>query len=353
MVRVQEQEVTHRATASRLQPDSYLGQNPVRIKVVGVGGGGCNCIRRMSHRPIPGVELIMVNTDVKSLELEARGATAIQIGQNLTQGWGAGGNPDVGKMAVQESAVMLRKFISDSELVFITAGMGGGTGTGAVPLVARMAKGLGALVIGVVTTPFGFEGGRRLDQAIGGVAELRPFVDNLIVVQNDRLLHYVNNDASIIEAFRTADDVVSQGILSLSELINIPSEINVDFSEVKRVLSYPGGALMSIGTGKGNMAALDAGRKAIANPLLNMSIKGARGVLFNVRGGKALTLGGLNAVGELIVKYVKKDATIFFGMNTDFGMDDDVVELTLIATGLKQGGFFKSMANRKKVSRPT
>ena len=271
---------------------------PARIKVLGVGGGGCNCVRRMLTHDVPGVKYVMVNTDIKSLEPVAHVAEVVQIGQKITRGWGAGGDARMGEQAAEESVTQLRNALKDSELVFVTSGMGGGTGTGAAPFVAHLAKEMGALVVGVVTTPFSFEGSRRIDEAIAGVARLRPYVDNLIVIHNDRLLQYISHDSEMIEAFKTADEVVTQGILSVSELINVPGEINVDFADVRSIMGYPGSALMAIGMGRGRMGALEAARQAIANPLLNMSIKGAQGVLFSVKGGEELTLGGVNAAGE-------------------------------------------------------
>ena len=320
---------------------------PARIKVIGVGGGGCNCVRRMLAHNVPGVEFIVVNTDIKSLESVTHGATVLQIGENLTHGWGAGGESQIGVKAAEESSTLIRKALKNAELVFLTAGMGGGTGTGAAPYVAEMAKSMGALVVGVVTTPFSFEGSRRLNQAISGVSRLRRHVDNLIVIHNDRLLQFVDHEAGMEEAFRTADEVGSQGILSVSELINVPGEINVDFADVQTIMAYPGGALMAMGIGRGNMGALEAARQAITNPLLNLSIKGARGVLFSIKGGDALSLGGINAAGELISKTAKKDATIFFGMSIDPSLGD-IVKLTLIATGLKQDNTFTSLAGKVK-----
>lgn len=323
-------------------------QAPARIKVIGVGGGGCNCVRRMlQHRHVPGVEFAVINTDIKSLESVAgnHNIDSIQIGEKSTRGWGAGGNTDIGAKAAEESSSSLRKILKDAELVFITAGMGGGTGTGAAAYVAYLAKEMGAVVVAVVTTPFSFEGSRRIDRAIAGVARLRPYVDNLIVIHNDRLLEYVDHDAEMIEAFRTADEVVTQGIMSVSEIINVPGEINVDFADVRTILSNPGGALMAIGTGHGHLGALEAAKQAIANPLLDISIKGAKGVLFSVKGGEELTLGGVNAAGELISNSVSKDADIFFGMSIDDSYEDRV-SMTLIATGLKQGNLSKAISGK-------
>ncbi|MCH8868486.1 MAG: cell division protein FtsZ [Chloroflexi bacterium] len=323
-------------------------QAPARIKVIGVGGGGCNCVRRMlQHRHVPGVEFAVINTDVKSLESVSgnHNIDSIQIGQKSTRGWGAGGDTNIGAKAAEESSAALRKVLKDAELVFITAGMGGGTGTGAAAYVAYLAKEMGAVVVAVVTTPFSFEGSRRVDRAIAGVARLRPYVDNLIVIHNDRLLEYVDHDAEMIEAFRTADEVVTQGIMSVSEIINVPGEINVDFADVRTILSNPGGALMAIGTGHGHMGALEAAKQAIANPLLDISIKGAKGVLFSVKGGEELTLGGVNAAGELISKSVSKDADIYFGMSIEDDFEDRV-SMTLIATGLKQDDLSKAISSK-------
>ena len=314
--------------------DASWDQAPARIKVFGVGGGGCNCVRRMVAHEVPGVRHVMINTDIKSLEPVVEGADVVQIGRRVAQGWGAGGDPKIGEEAAIESESEIRNALKHAELVFIAAGMGGGTGTGAAAHVARMAKEMGAIVVAVVTTPFNFEGARRATLAREGLERLRPNVDNLIVIHNDRLMQYVSPDAPMIEAFRTADEVVTQGILSVSELINVPGEINVDFADVQSIMGYPGSALMAIGFGNGRMGAVDAAQQAIANPLLDLSIKGAKGVLFSVKGGRELTLGAVNAAGELIGKSVRKNASIFFGMTIDRSLDDGV-KLTLIATGLK------------------
>jgi len=320
---------------------------PARIKVIGVGGGGCNCVKRMLRHAVPGVTFAMVNTDIKALEYGDDSIDVIQIGEKETHGWGAGGDYKAGARAAEESTAALRKTLSNTELVFVTAGMGGGTGTGAAPYVAYLAKELGALVVGVVTTPFTFEGKRRLGQAVAGLDRLRPYVDNLIIIHNDRLMAYVNHDAPMVEAFKTADEVVTQGIMSLSELINVPQEINVDFADVRAIMNNPGGALMAIGSGYGNTGPLEAARQAIANPLLNLSIERARGVLFMVKGGaEGLTLGGVNSAGELISRTVRKDANIFFGMGVDESMGDEV-KLTLIATGLQHDSFKEEKQDRQ------
>jgi cell division protein FtsZ len=301
----------------------------------------------MSEKYVPGVRYVMVNTDIKALDPVPDGVIAVHIGQRVTRGWGAGGDKDLGLAAAEESANELRNALKEAELVFITAGMGGGTGTGSAPYVAHLAKEMGALVVGVVTTPFSFEGSRRIGQAIAGVSRLRPYLDNLVVIHNDRLLQYVSHDAEMIEAFKTADEVVTQGILSVSELINVPGEINVDFADVRSIMNHPGGALMAIGQGRGRQGTMQAARQAITNPLLNLSVKGAQGVLFSVKGGQHLTLGAVNAAGELIGKSVKKNAAIYFGMSVDETLED-TVKLTLIATGLKQPGVGKPLGERMR-----
>ena len=309
-------------------------QAPARIKVIGVGGGGCNCVRRMVSRQMPGVKYVMVNTDIKALERQNGKYQTIWIGPKVTRGWGAGGSAKVGESAAEESSQELHDAVRKAELVLLTSGMGGGTGTGAAPVVAKLAKEQGALVVAIVTMPFSFEGKLRLDQAVAGLGRLRNNVDNLIIIHNDRLLQYVDHDAGVMDAFKTADEVVTQGIFSISELINVPGEINVDFADVHTIMNHRGGALMAIGQGTGSEGPVEAAKQAIANPLLNVSIKGAKGVLFSVKGGNELTLGGVNAAGKLIGSHVDKDASIFFGLSIDPALEDKV-KLTLIATGLK------------------
>jgi len=309
-------------------------RTPARIKVVGVGGGGCNAVRRMMARKIPGIGYIVVNTDIKSLD-SIGDALSVQIGSYLTHGFGAGGDPRVGERAAEDGNIVLKKAVKDAELVFITAGMGGGTGTGAAPVVARLAKESRALTIGVVTTPFSFEGKRRLEMAMAGVRRLKTEVDNIIVVHNDRLLHFTDQNAAVREAFATADEVVTEGILSVSQLINVPGEINVDLADVKAVMSIPGTALMAIGIGEGQHAAVDAAQEAIANPLLDISMKGAKGVLFNFAGGPDLTLEAVNDSASLVCREADPKALIFFGMNAASEELRGKVRLTLIATGIK------------------
>jgi cell division protein FtsZ len=288
----------------------------------------------MRERSVPGVKYICVNTDVKSLQ-QVDGATVIQIGAGLTHGMGAGGVPDVGLQAAESSRAELMHSIGHGDLVFITAGMGGGTGTGAAPIVAEMAKRTNALVIGLVTTPFSWEGHRRLEQAMAGVAQLKGKVDNLIVVHSDRLLALTGKDVSMEEALRKADEAIVYGVLSVAELVNVPGEINVDLADIRTIMKFPGRALMAIGEMPEPDGALAAAKMAVENPLLDVSIDGAMGVLFCVNGGPKLTLGEVNAAGQYIAERVNPDATIFFGMVNNANMGDRV-RLTLIATGIPE-----------------
>ncbi len=307
---------------------------PARIRVVGVGGGGCNAVRRMMTKGIPGIEYVVANTDIKSLE-SVPGATSVQIGAHLTHGFGAGGDPRVGERSAEEGILALKKSLKNAELVFITAGMGGGTGTGAAPVVAQIAKSSGALTVAVVTTPFSFEGKKRLELAMAGVRRLKAEVDNLVVVHNDRLLQLANHDAAVREAFDTADEVVTEGILSVSQLVNVPGEINVDLADVRAVMSIPGTALMAIGLGAGQHGAAEAAKSAIANPLLDISMRGAKGVLYSFSGGPDLTLEAVNEASSLICQEADPEALIFFGMMRPNPEMDGNVRLTLIATGIK------------------
>lgn len=320
-------------TATRSSDSQTYGEAPASIAVVGVGGGGVNAVRRMlTARRVPGVKYIVANTDVKSLAT-VEGAVNIHIGERVTHGLGAGGNPEVGANAADSGRTLLKKSIGKADLVFLAAGMGGGTGTGAAPVVAEVAKQAGALVVGVVTTPFSFEGARRLETAHAGMARLREHVDNLIVIHNDRLLQLFKKDVSMEEALKMADEAVMLGVLSVAELVNVPGEINVDLADVKVIMKQPGQALMAIGEGKGPGGVIEAARRAVSNPLLDVSIDGAKGVLFNVNGGPAMTLGEVNATGEFIASKVDHSAMIFFGMVNDKAMEDHA-RITIIATGI-------------------
>lgn len=306
---------------------------PASIVVIGVGGGGCNAVIRMvEERKVPGVRYVCVNTDIKSLA-QAKGIPVLQIGSELTHGLGAGGNPDVGSKAAESDQLQLKRVLNNGDLVFIIAGMGGGTGTGAAPVVADIAKRTGALVVGLVTTPFSWEGQRRMELARAGIDRVRSKVDNLIVVHNDQLLKLMDKDVPIDEALRKADEAVMHGVLSVAELVNVPGQINVDLADVKAIMDMPGRALMAMGEATGPNAPLQAAQMAVSNPLMNISVEGAKGVLFSVRGGKKMTLGEVNAAGEFISSIVDAKATIFFGMVTNPDMEDRV-GLTLLATGI-------------------
>ncbi|MDP3062582.1 MAG: cell division protein FtsZ [Chloroflexota bacterium] len=326
-------ETAARKTVARAQRKETNDGAPASIVVIGVGGGGCNAVMRMLEQPpVPGVRYICTNTDVKSLG-RVSGAQVIQIGAHITHGLGAGGIPDVGAQAADEGKEALKRAISKGDLVFLAAGMGGGTGTGAAPVVAEVARQSGALVVAVVTTPFSFEGARRLETAHSGIAKLRDKVDNLIVIHNDRLMMMFNKDVPMNEALKRADDAVMLGILSVAEVVNKPGEINVDYADLKSIMKLPGLALMAVGEAKGKDAAQEAARMAVSNPLLDLSIEGAKGVLFDIHGGPNLSLGQVNAVGSFIASHVDPGAMIFFGMLLDKEMEDKV-HITIIATGI-------------------
>jgi cell division protein FtsZ len=301
------------------------------IEVVGVGGGGCNAVRRMMSERIPGVQLIAVNTDGQALS-HSEAHVRIRIGEKLTKGLGVGGDPGKGQRAAEESRDEIYDAIRGAEMVFVTAGMGGGTGTGASPVVAEVARETGALTIGVVTKPFGFEGSRRRRAAEEGIAQLREKVDTLIVIPNDRLLAICDTKATVEEAFRTADDVLRQGIQGIAEVILLPGEINLDFADIRKIMMAAGPALLAIGHGSGENRAVEAAQAAITSPLLDVSINGARGVLFNVIGGKNLGLHELNMAAQVIAEVVDPDAEVIFGTGTDPNLGDQV-KVTVIATG--------------------
>jgi cell division protein FtsZ len=300
------------------------------IKVVGVGGGGCNAVNRMIEERIYGVQFVAVNTDAQALS-RSEATTRIRIGDKLTRGLGGGGDPTVGQKAADESREDLLEAVRESEMVFVTAGMGGATGTGAAPVVAEIAKQTGALTIGVVTKPFAFEGSKRRRQAEEGISRLREKVDTLVVIPNDRLIS-LYQQATVEEAFRSADDVLRQAIRGISEIITMPGEINVDFNDVRKIMSEAGPALMAIGHGTGENRAVEAAKAAIQSPLLDVSINGARGVLFNVTSGRSLGLQELNLAAQVIAEVVDPDAEIIFGTVVDDSMDDEV-KITVIATG--------------------
>ena len=314
------------------------GIGTARIKVVGVGGGGVNAIRRLSATAIPGVELLGVNTDALSL-YDAAGVQTITIGEQATRGLGTGGDPTIGRRAAEETRERLRSCLQDADMVFITAGMGGGTGTGAAPVVASLAKEAGAVTIGVVTIPFDFEGSRRMAVATDGLGPLRDSIDTIIPVSNERLVSLVNRYTSMHEAFTMADQVMVQAIMAVSRAINIPAEVNVDFADIRAVLENGGTGLMGIGHGAGERRVLKAAQDALSNPMLDVSADGARSVLFVVAGGPDLTLNEMSEAGSYISGFADPSAEIFFGMHTDESRDEEAeVELVMIATRLPEPG---------------
>jgi cell division protein FtsZ len=302
-----------------------------QIRVIGVGGGGSNAVNRMIQANMMGIEFIAVNTDAQAL-LSTDTPHRIRIGDKLTRGLGAGGNPSVGAKAAEENSEDLYEVLKGSDMVFITAGMGGGTGTGASPIVAQIARELGALTVGVVTKPFAFEGNKRRMAAEEGIANLKQHVDTLITVPNDRLLQVADKKMPLKEAFRLADDVLRQGIQGISDLITVPGLINLDFADVKTIMSVAGSALMAIGEASGESRAIDAAHMAIASPLLDIDINGARGVLFNITGGLDLTLYEVNEAADIISKAAHPEANIIFGAVQD-PVFDGKVKITVIATG--------------------
>ncbi|WOB42821.1 cell division protein FtsZ [Thermoleptolyngbya oregonensis NK1-22] len=306
-----------------------------RIKVIGVGGGGCNAINRMIASQVSGVEFWSVNTDAQALT-NAATPNRLQVGKKLTRGLGAGGHPPVGEKAAEESRDEIATALEGADLVFITAGMGGGTGTGAAPIVAEVAKEVGALTVGVVTRPFTFEGKRRTSQAEEGIGALQSRVDTLIVIPNDKLLTVISAETPVQDAFRVADDILRQGVQGISDIITIPGLVNVDFADVRAVMADAGSALMGIGIGTGKSRAREAATAAISSPLLESSIDGARGVVFNIRGGSDLTLHEVNAAAEIIYEAVDPNANIIFGAVIDDRLQGEV-QITVIATGFAPG----------------
>ena len=301
------------------------------IRVVGVGGGGSNAINRMIEENILGVDFIAVNTDHQAL-LGSRARRQIQLGERTTRGLGSGGNPEVGAKATEESSDLLHEALQGSDMVFVTAGMGGGTGTGGAPIVAQVAREEGALTIGVVTRPFTFEGSQRSRAAEVGIEQLKEHVDTLIVIPNDRLLEMADKRMSLLDSFRLADDVLHQGIQGISELITVPGLINLDFADVQTIMSMGGAALMAVGRGKGDDRAQLAAEQALASPLLDVTIDGARGILFNVTGGTDLSLYEINQAASIIRQTAHPDVNLIFGAVIDEAMQDEI-RITVIATG--------------------
>jgi cell division protein FtsZ len=311
--------------------DEIVPSSVARIKVIGVGGGGSNAINRMIASDITGIEFWTMNTDAQSLS-NTGANRRLQLGQKLTRGLGAGGNPAIGQKAAEESREEIAAAIEGADLVFITAGMGGGTGTGAAPIVAEIAKEMGILTVGVVTKPFTFEGRRRTNQADEGIAMLQSRVDTLIGIPNDNLLKVISEQTPMQDAFRFADDVLRSGVQGISDIIMIPGLVNVDFADVRAVMADAGSAMMGTGEGSGKTRAEDAAKMAIESPLLESSIEGARGVVFNITGGVDLSLHDVNKAAEVIYAAVDPNANIIFGAVLDERMQGEV-HITVIATG--------------------
>ena len=310
------------------------------IKVIGVGGAGNNAVNRMLDQGIKSVDFIAVNTDRQALQ-KSKASTKIQIGEKITRGLGAGANPDVGAQSAEESKTELSEVLRGADMVFVTCGMGGGTGTGAAPIVAGLAKEMGILTIGVVTKPFTFEGKKRLAQAERGIESLKSKVDTLIVIPNDKLLQIIDRKTSMAEAFLMADDVLRQGVQGISDLITVTGTVNLDFADVKTIMLNTGMAHMGTGRASGENKAEDAAKEAIQSPLLETSIEGARGVIINITGGEDLGLQEVNTAAELIQRSVDPEANIIFGTVIDPEMQDEI-KITVIATGFDEPNDMKS-----------
>ncbi len=311
-------------------PQRGPGLGPV-LRVVGVGGGGVNAVNRMIEAEVAGVEFIAVNTDQQSLQQSSAHLT-VSIGESLTRGLGSGSDPSIGRRAAMEEYDRVKSLLKGSDMIFITAGAGGGTGTGAAPVVARIAREVGALTVGIVTKPFGFEGSRRRSQADDGVQALADEVDTLIVVPNDRLLSVLDRGTSMVDAFRVADDVLRQGVQGISDLVTLPGLINLDFADVRTIMSDAGSALLGIGMGIGERRAIDAAEQAVASPLLETSMEGARSILLSITGGANLSLWEVNEAAKAVSEAAHPDANIIFGAMVDEKLDDQVW-VTVVATG--------------------
>ena len=315
-----------------------------QIKVVGVGGGGSNAVNRMIEGGVQGVEFIAVNTDAQALN-RSKAPTRVQIGEKLTRGLGAGAKPEIGKKAAEESREQIENVLKGADMVFVTAGMGGGTGTGAAPEIAAIARELGSLTVGVVTRPFTFEGKKRATQAEQGVEALKENVDTLIVIPNDRLLEIVDKNTPMLEAFREADNVLRQGVQGISDLIAVPGLINLDFADVKTIMTERGSALMGIGTATGENRATEAAKKAICSPLLETSINGARGVLMNITGGTNLSLYEVNEAADIVQSASDPDVNMIFGAVINEDLKDEIL-VTVIATGFDQNQTEQNQTNQ-------
>jgi cell division protein FtsZ len=333
MILFDEQDGKGRSTRTRLDAESV----PAKIKVIGVGGGGGNAVNRMIASNLRGIEFIAANTDLQALA-KCKAAVKLQLGHQITRGLGAGADPEIGRKAALEDTEQILEMLDGADMIFLTAGMGGGTGTGALPILASLAAEIGALTVAVVTKPFGFEGRRRMTVAERGVEELRGTVDTLITIPNERLLNFVERGTPLAEAFRIADDVLRQAVQGISDLITVPGEVNVDFADVKAIMSGMGMALMGTGIAKGENRALEAAQRAISSPLLEeTSIEGAKGVLINISGGRDLTLHEVAEAARIIQTAVDPDANIISGMVIDDSLEEEM-KVTVIATGFRYAG---------------
>ncbi|WP_182199077.1 cell division protein FtsZ [Paraliobacillus salinarum] len=319
-----------------------------KIKVIGVGGGGNNAVNRMIEHGVQGVEFIAVNTDSQALNL-SKAEVKIQLGTKLTRGLGAGANPEVGRKAAEESKEQIEEVLQGADMIFVTAGMGGGTGTGAAPVIAQIAKELGALTVGVVTRPFTFEGRKRSTQAITGIDGLKSSVDTLIVIPNDRLLEIIDKNTPMLEAFREADNVLRQGVQGISDLIATPGLINVDFADVKTIMSDKGSALMGIGVATGESRASEAAKKAISSPLLETSIDGAHGVLMNITGGANLSLYEVQEAADIVTSAADQEVNVIFGSVINENLKEEIV-VTVIATGFDESQIDNGQPKKRPVA---
>ena len=305
-----------------------------KIKVIGIGGGGCNAVNRMINSGLKGVEFIVANTDLQVLN-DSLAPTKIQLGSELTDGLGAGANPEIGREAALESKAEIEDALKGADMVFVTCGMGGGTGTGASPIIAEVAQDLGALTVGIVTKPFSFEGKKRMEQAITGLDELKKHVDTLIVIPNDRLRELIDKSTPMLEAFREVDNILHRGVQSISDLIAITGLVNLDFADVKAVMKDRGNALIGIGVGSGENRAVEAAKQAVSSPLLETSINGATDAIINVTGGSSLTLFEVEEAAEVIRSAANTDINTIFGAVINENLNDEVI-ITVIATGFEQ-----------------
>ena len=309
-----------------------------KIKVIGVGGGGCNAVNRMIESGVKGVEFIVANTDLQVLNVSLA-EKKLQIGKDITNGLGAGANPEVGREAAQESKNEITEALKGADMVFVTCGMGGGTGTGAAPVIAEIAQNLGALTVGIVTKPFRFEGKRRMEQAILGIDELKKHVDTLIVIPNDRLRDIIDKSTPMVDAFKEVDNVLHRGVQSISDLIAVSGLVNLDFADVKAVMEKRGNALIGIGLGVGDNRAIEAAKQAVSSPLLETSISGATDAIINVTGGNSLTLFEAEDAAEIVRQSANTDINIIFGAVINENLNDEVI-VTVIATGFEDGNSY-------------